>query len=122
MQHITHMLSREDIDNVIIYCSISQYLCHYQNVRSILCTLKVSGIVHRHIKHMLSREDIHNVIIDRVISRYFCLFIAMEPRLLTRMDVHTFTRKAYELGVKYIGGCCGYEPYHIRASAEEVHI
>ncbi|XP_033640100.1 betaine--homocysteine S-methyltransferase 1-like isoform X1 [Asterias rubens] len=45
---------------------------------------------------------------------------AMEPRLLTRMDVHTFTRKAYELGVKYIGGCCGYEPYHIRASAEEL--
>ena len=24
------------------------------------------------------------------------------------------------MGVRYIGGCCGFEPYHIRAIAEEV--
>ncbi|XP_071504432.1 betaine--homocysteine S-methyltransferase 1-like [Diadema antillarum] len=45
---------------------------------------------------------------------------AMEPRLLTRVDVHQFTRRAYDLGVRYIGGCCGFEPYHIRAVAEEL--
>lgn len=44
----------------------------------------------------------------------------MEPRALTRIDVHKFARRAYELGVRYIGGCCGFEPYHIRAIAEEV--
>ncbi|XP_038066777.1 betaine--homocysteine S-methyltransferase 1-like [Patiria miniata] len=45
---------------------------------------------------------------------------AMEPRLLTRMDVQQFAREAYKLGVRYLGGCCGYEPYHIRAIAEEL--
>ena len=49
----------------------------------------------------------------------FC-FAAMEPRALTRIDVHRFAREAYELGVRYIGGCCGFEPHHIKAIAEEV--
>ena len=44
----------------------------------------------------------------------------MEPRTLTRWDVHKYARRAYDLGVRYIGGCCGFEPYHIRAIAEEV--
>ena len=44
----------------------------------------------------------------------------MEPRALTRVDVHSFARRAYDLGVRYLGGCCGFEPYHIRAIAEEV--
>ena len=44
----------------------------------------------------------------------------MEPRKVTRWDVHKYARQAYDLGVRYIGGCCGYEPYHIRAIAEEV--
>ena len=46
--------------------------------------------------------------------------IALEPRTLTRWDVHKYARRAYDLGVRYIGGCCGFEPYHIRAIAEEV--
>jgi hypothetical protein len=25
------------------------------------------------------------------------------------------------MGIRYIGGCCGFEPYHIRALAEEVN-
>merc|ERR1712149_89505 len=29
-------------------------------------------------------------------------------------------REAYDLGVRYIGGCCGFEPYHIRAMCEEL--
>ncbi len=31
-----------------------------------------------------------------------------------------YAREAYNLGVRYIGGCCGVEPYHIRAMAEEL--
>ena len=46
--------------------------------------------------------------------------LALEPRTLTRWDVHKYARQAYDLGVRYIGGCCGFEPYHIRAIAEEV--
>ena len=34
--------------------------------------------------------------------------------------MHAFARKAYETGILYIGGCCGFEAYHIRAIAEEV--
>ena len=34
--------------------------------------------------------------------------------------MHRYAREAYEIGVRYIGGCCGFEPYHIRAVAEEL--
>lgn len=45
---------------------------------------------------------------------------ALEPRQLTRWDVHNLTRKAYDLGVRYFGGCCGFKAYHIRAISEEL--
>ena len=45
---------------------------------------------------------------------------ALEGRLATRWDMHRYAREAFELGVRYIGGCCGFEPYHIRAIAEEL--
>jgi len=44
----------------------------------------------------------------------------LEPRICTRWDMHRFAREAYDIGVRYIGGCCGFEPYHIRACAEEL--
>jgi len=44
----------------------------------------------------------------------------LEPRLCTRWDMHKYAREAHELGVRYIGGCCGFEPYHVRALAEEL--
>jgi len=44
----------------------------------------------------------------------------LEPRILTRWDMHRYAREAWDLGVRYIGGCCGFEPYHIRACAEEL--
>ena len=40
--------------------------------------------------------------------------------MLTRWDVRRYTREAYNLGVRYFGGCCGFEPHHIREIAEEV--
>jgi len=46
----------------------------------------------------------------------------LEPRICTRWDMHKFAREAWELGVRYIGGCCGFEPYHIRALAEELAV
>merc|ERR1719290_144900 len=44
----------------------------------------------------------------------------LEPRILTRWDMHKYAREAYKAGIRYIGGCCGFEPYHIRALAEEL--
>ncbi|XP_078531334.1 betaine--homocysteine S-methyltransferase 1 [Lissotriton helveticus] len=45
---------------------------------------------------------------------------ALEPRIVTRWDIQKYARDAYNLGIRYIGGCCGFEPYHIRAIAEEL--
>jgi len=45
---------------------------------------------------------------------------AVEPRQLTRWEARKWARAAYDLGIRYIGGCCGFEPYHIRAMAEEL--
>ena len=45
---------------------------------------------------------------------------AMEPRQITRWEAARFARSAYELGVRVIGGCCGFESHHVRAMAEEL--
>lgn len=45
---------------------------------------------------------------------------ALEPRVATRWEVQNWARASYDLGVRYIGGCCGFQPYHIRAIAEEL--
>lgn len=34
--------------------------------------------------------------------------------------MHHYAREAYNGGIRFIGGCCGFEPYHIRAVAEEL--
>jgi len=44
----------------------------------------------------------------------------LEPRICTRWDMHKYAREAWEMGIRYIGGCCGYEAYHIRAVCEEL--
>lgn len=46
--------------------------------------------------------------------------IALEPRQLTRIDAYDYARKAYKAGVRYIGGCCGFEPHLIRAVSVEL--
>merc|ERR1719318_2172591 len=47
---------------------------------------------------------------------------SMEPRQITRWEARKWAREAYNLGIHYIGGCCGFEPYHIRAMAEELAV
>jgi len=55
-----------------------------------------------------------------LLTLFLSYYSALEPRLYTRWDAHEYARQAYDLGVRYIGGCCGFEPYHIRAVAEEL--
>jgi len=45
---------------------------------------------------------------------------ALEPRICTRWDMQRFARESWDMGVRYIGGCCGFQPYHIRALSEEL--
>ena len=44
--------------------------------------------------------------------------IGLDPFVCTRAEIGEFGRKAYEMGVKYLGVCCGAGPHHIRALAE----
>jgi betaine-homocysteine S-methyltransferase len=44
--------------------------------------------------------------------------IALDPFQATRFDMAEFAVQARELGVGYIGVCCGGAPHHVRAMAE----
>jgi betaine-homocysteine S-methyltransferase len=43
---------------------------------------------------------------------------ALDPFTCSRYDVADFTLEALEIGVEYLGLCCGAAPHHIRAMAE----
>ena len=45
---------------------------------------------------------------------------ALDPFVCTRYELGDFAREALELGVLYLGVCCGAGPHHIRAVAEAV--
>jgi len=47
--------------------------------------------------------------------------IALDPFLHTRFEMADFAREAAEIGVNYIGICCGGAPHHVRAMAEALH-
>jgi betaine-homocysteine S-methyltransferase len=44
--------------------------------------------------------------------------IALEPFVCTRFEMASFALTARELGVDYVGICCGAGPHHVRAMAE----
>jgi len=44
--------------------------------------------------------------------------IALDPFVCTRFEMARFASQAAELGVDYVGICCGAGPHHVRAMAE----
>ena len=44
--------------------------------------------------------------------------LALDPFLCTRFDMADFATSARDLGVNYIGVCCGGAPHHVRSMAE----
>ena len=44
--------------------------------------------------------------------------LALDPFVCTRFDLADFATSARDLGVNYIGVCCGGAPHHVRAMAE----
>jgi betaine-homocysteine S-methyltransferase len=44
--------------------------------------------------------------------------IQLEPFALTRFEMADFARRAKDVGVDYVGICCGGAPHHVRAMAE----
>lgn len=45
---------------------------------------------------------------------------ALDPLFTNRYEIRAFAEEAYELGVNYLGVCCGAAPIHIREVAEAV--
>jgi betaine-homocysteine S-methyltransferase len=43
---------------------------------------------------------------------------ALDPFTCNRYEIAQFARDAYDLGVRYIGLCCGAGPHHVRSLAE----
>jgi betaine-homocysteine S-methyltransferase len=43
---------------------------------------------------------------------------ALDPFTCTRYEVAAFTRAALDVGVRYLGLCCGAGPHHVRSMAE----
>jgi betaine-homocysteine S-methyltransferase len=46
--------------------------------------------------------------------------VALDPHTCDRFEVAEFAREALEIGVSYLGLCCGAAPHHIRAMAEAI--
>jgi betaine-homocysteine S-methyltransferase len=44
--------------------------------------------------------------------------IALDPFQTTRFEMADFARQAQEMGIEFIGTCCGAAPHHVRAMAE----
>jgi betaine-homocysteine S-methyltransferase len=44
--------------------------------------------------------------------------VALDPFLLTRFEMGDFAVKASDMGINYIGICCGAGPHHVRSMAE----
>jgi betaine-homocysteine S-methyltransferase len=44
--------------------------------------------------------------------------VALDPFTCNRFEIAEFGREAYDLGVRYLGVCCGAGPHHIRSLAE----
>jgi betaine-homocysteine S-methyltransferase len=46
--------------------------------------------------------------------------VGLDPFMATRREIFDFGREAFELGIRYLGVCCGAGPHHIRALAESL--
>ena len=44
--------------------------------------------------------------------------VALDARTCTRYEIGQFAKEALDLGVRYLGLCCGAAPHHVRAMAE----
>jgi len=45
---------------------------------------------------------------------------ALDPFMCTRYEIADFARDALEIGVDYLGLCCGAGPHHVRSLAEAI--
>ncbi|XP_042797956.1 betaine--homocysteine S-methyltransferase 1 isoform X2 [Panthera tigris] len=97
---------------------IAEYFEHVEEAVWAVEALKASGKPVAATMCIGPEGDLHGVSPGECAVRL--VKAGLEPRVATRWDIQKYAREAYKLGVRYIGGCCGFEPYHIRAIAEEL--
>ncbi|KAJ8024009.1 Betaine--homocysteine S-methyltransferase 1 [Holothuria leucospilota] len=113
-------MAKAGADVVGINCNYDPFIC-LDTMKMMKEALEEAGITSCHLMAQPVGWHTHELRDD--VRGYTALPefpFSMEPRLLTRTDASKFAREAFNLGVRYIGGCCGFEPYHIRAIAEEL--
>jgi betaine-homocysteine S-methyltransferase len=76
------------------------------------CAVAAQPVPYRTTPAMATMESLRADGVDRVFP------LALEPFSCTRFDMASFAAAARDLGVNYIGVCCGGAPHHVRAMAE----
>lgn len=66
--------------------------------------------------HTTHEQPYFQVLTDAHGNRAFP--VGLDPFLHTRFEMADFARRAKDVGVNYIGICCGGAPHHVRAMAE----
>ena len=76
------------------------------------CAVAMQPVPYRTNAAMPTMESLRAEGVDRVFP------LALEPFSCTRFDMAAFAEAARELGVNYVGVCCGGAPHQVRAMAE----
>jgi betaine-homocysteine S-methyltransferase len=76
------------------------------------CAVAAQPVPYRTSPAMPTMESLRTDGVDHVFP------LALEPFSLTRFDMAAFAGAARDLGVNYIGVCCGGAPHQVRAMAE----
>jgi betaine-homocysteine S-methyltransferase len=76
------------------------------------CAVAAQPVPYRTTPAMPTMQSLRADGVDRVFP------LALEPFSCTRFDMAAFAAAARDLGVNYIGVCCGGAPHHVRAMAE----
>jgi betaine-homocysteine S-methyltransferase len=79
---------------------------------SVDCAVAAQPVPYRTTEAMPTMESLRADDVDRVFP------LALEPFSCTRFDMAAFARAARDLGISYVGVCCGGAPHHVRAMAE----
>jgi betaine-homocysteine S-methyltransferase len=84
-----------------------------ERIRSAVdCAVAAQPVPYRTSPAMPTMESLRADGLDQVFP------LALEPFSCTRFDMAAFAVAARDLGVNYIGVCCGGAPHHVRAMAE----
>ena len=76
------------------------------------CAVAAQPVPYRTSAQSPTMQSLRSPGVDRVFP------LALEPFGCTRFEMADFARAARDLGVNYVGICCGAGPHHVRAMAE----